>query len=823
MCTLLVAGCGKNETKSVSAPVTQPEFKAVAPKISLDPQPTELKFVAGDFGIQVRVQETIGSESKRDLTDQITWKIEPAGIAQVDAGYVRPIKAGIGTLTATLDDRRVEIPLTVPDNAERTWSMADDIVPLLTRAGCNTGGCHGRADGQNGFHLSLFGYDPASDHDAITRQDGGRRLAPLAPESSLLLLKSTGSMPHVGGPRIQVGSPEYMSLLSWIKEGTPLARGKTHGSMTGLRVEPAVIQLEAPGPQQLRVLAKYSDGYERDVTRQAIYKTNDDSAATIDNKGRVKLLRRAETDLIVRYGSHVMARRVSTVINPELKYDYVARKRNNFIDEELFKRLAALKVPPSQTSTDTAFLRRLTLDLTGQQPRPEQVREFLDDKDPAKRSKLAERLLKERDFVRFWSIKLGDMLEITTGRPELAGTASLYQSWVAARLTDNTPWDKFVRTLLTSVGDPATKEDAAASYALDSLDPMVAAEKTAQRFLGLRMRCAHCHDHPFDVWTQDNYFGLAATFAKVDRGGGMQPNPAMMNRVKVGINPKGSLEHLRTHKPAEPRLLDGKAIKINEKDDPRKSFVDWMTAPENPYFSRAMSNWVWAQFFGKGIVDPPDDLSASNPAVHPELLDALAKSFVENKYDLRQLIRTIVSSEAYGLSAATVPGNESDIRLFSHQIPRPLTAHQMADAIAQVTDIPNRFRDRAPGTRAIDVVDPATPSPILETFGRCGRINGCATVQTPSISLRQSLLLIGGDLIDSKVSSLNGYLANMLDLKPSPEEVVENLYLRTVCRPPTGEETSRWSAELKSTGSFRDAAEDLFWALLNSREFAFNH
>jgi hypothetical protein len=340
------------------------------------------------------------------------------------------------------------------------------------------------------------------------------------------------------------------------------------------------------------------------------------------------------------------------------------------------------------------------------------------------------------------------------------------------------------------------------------------------------MRCAQCHDHPFDVWTQDAYYGFASFFAKVQRNAGAPG--MMMGRERVTINPKGEVVHLRTKKPAAPRLLDGQAVKVPGSDDPRKALATWMTAPDNPYFARAMANWVWAQLFGKGLVDPPDDMSRSNPPVHPELLDALARHFVAHKYDLRDLIRTVATSEAYGLSSATAPGNEKDTRLFSHRLPRPLTAHQMADALAQATDVPNFFANdgrlgaRA-ARRAIQVPDPTTGSSILDTFGRCSRTVACAASPAPTLSLGQSLLLIGGGVIQDKVSSLNGYLASALKLELEPEELVENLYYRTVCRPPSAEELSRWSAELKHASSKAEAAEDLFWALLNSREFAFNH
>jgi hypothetical protein len=380
-----------------------------------------------------------------------------------------------------------------------------------------------------------------------------------------------------------------------------------------------------------------------------------------------------------------------------------------------------------------------------------------------------------------------------------------------------------VRELLTSVGDPANMaEGGPVNYALDGIDAKVRAEQTAQRFLGLRVRCAQCHDHPFDIWTQDDYFGLAAFFAKTSQ----QPlRPGMMGRPVVKVDPKGQVEHLRTKKPAQARLPKGEVVNVAETEDPRKTLADWMTKPDNPYFARAMANWTWAQLFGKGLADPADDLSRANPPVHPELLDALAKHFVDHKYDMRELVRTIATSEAYGLASASVPGNERDLRLFSHHLPRPLTAHQMADAIATVTNVPDRFGQARVRRKAVEVSDPGTPSAILDAFGRCPRTNGCSAVATPSLSLRQALLLIGGDVIEGKVTSLNGYLSEVLESNPPPEtgELVELLYLRVLCRRPTEEELSHWTGILKGSTTPRETTEDLFWALLNSREFAFNH
>jgi hypothetical protein len=794
------------------------QARAPAPAAALRISPAEFTITADDSGLQLLVARNDDGTS-RDLTSAAQWTIEPPGGAVIEAGgYLRPIGPGVFTVRATFEGASGAARITVGLRSPRPWDFAQDIVPIFSRLGCNAGGCHGKATGQNGFHLSIFGYDHAGDFAALARDGGQRRVSKLVPEQSLFLAKATGRVAHTGGPRLRIGSPEYETLLAWVRDGAPETSGKTHGVVDRIVVEPAAVILEEPGPRQFRVIAHFQDGHERDVSRLASYRVNDDSAASVTADGRVTLLRRAETDLIVRYQSHVVNTRLATVINPGLSFDFSNLKRRNFIDDELFKRLESLKVPPSPPAGDAAFLRRISLDLTGQQPAPDEIRRFLADNDPEKRAKLVDRLLASHEFVLFWRIKLGDLLQISSARQ--GNGAYQYQAWIDSCLRKNEHWDKVVRALLTAVGDPTNLENGGpVNYAMDSPEANVQAEQTAQRFLGLRLRCAQCHDHPFDIWTQDAYFGLASFFAKVERSGG----GPMMGRTSVRINPKGQVVHLRTKQPVDPRLLDGKAVTVPPADDPRKALAAWITEPGNPYFSRAMANWAWAQLFGKGLVDPPDDMSRSNPPVHPALLEALSRHFVASKFDLRDLIRTIATSETYALSSGTVPGNERDTRLFSHHLPRPLTAHQMADALALATDVANRFPGANATRRAIQVPDPMTASPILDTFGRCSRVTSCGSTSAPTLTLRQALLLIGGDVIESKINSLDGYLSSALKLELEPEELVENLYFRTVCRPPTAEESSHWAAELKHASSPREAAEDLFWALLNSREFAFNH
>lgn len=765
-----------------------------------------------------------------DRTRSVSWNVEPSGVVSVGPdGYARVIGPGVTTVTASSEDGLfASTDVEVKANDHLSWDFAADIAPIFTRFGCNGGGCHGKATGQNGFHLSLFGYDAEGDYLSLTRDSAGRRLSILDPGSSLLLRKATGSTPHGGGLLLSSESEPYQILRAWIAAGAPELQGSPAGKVVAVEVLPREIRLDEPGQQQLRVVARFDDGRERDVTRLSRFEVRDDVTASVDERGLVTLLRRAETDLVVRYRTEVVTTRISARMNPDLEFDFASLPRRNFVDEHLFARLESLNVPPSPPSDDSEFLRRVSLDLTGQQPRPDQIRAFLDDDSPDRRIVVVDQLMNDPLFVDFWHLKIGDLLQISQAR--FGNGVYRYNDWVKAQLASNVPWDEFVRTLLTALGNPNDLDGGAVNYALEGQDARDQAELTAQRFLGLRFRCAQCHDHPFDRWTQDDYYGLAAFFAKVGRS---QPDPEMMSMSSniVGINPDGFINHLRTGEPAIPRIPGGDVVEIEAEVDPRIVLADWMTSPENPYFARSAANWAWAQFFGKGLADPSDDLSSSNPPVHPELLDALAEDFIAHGYDLRHLIRTVATSEAYGLSSRPVPGNEGETRLFSHQSPRPLTAHQMADALAQATDTELRF-DLARGgggggrlvaSKAVKIDDPAIASVLLDTFGRCPRQAGCSTIATPTLSLRQALLLVGGTAIDDRITQFNGYLSGLLEFEPTAAEIVENLYLRTLCRKPSEEETGHWSALLNEADSVREASEDLFWALLNSREFAFNH
>ena len=800
-----------------------PEKKNPTPELRILAVPESLRLL--EPGLQLVAHRVEGRESQ-EITSQVHWVEEsPSGFIKLEqGGYVRPLGPGRARIKATLAEMSATVEFDVLSGADRPVSFESDVQPVLTRAGCNAGGCHARAEGQGGFHLSLYGFDAESDASAISRQAGGRRISRFAPEASLLLLKASGQVAHGGGRRLVPGSAEFEIIKQWIASDSSPEDASKRNTVAKVSVEPSSIQMQAPGvPHQLRVLAQFQNGDVRDVTRLAAYHSNDDSRLKVTSTGQAELLEPGQADLVVRYQSFVIPLRVSAPLNPGKSYEIPEGRAENVVDREFFSRLKELNLPPSRQSSDATFLRRVTLDLTGQLPEPDEIRAFLADTAANKRDRKVDDLLARDDHIDFWTLKLGDLLQISQAR--FGAGAGPYQGWARKQVRENVPWNTLVRELLTAVGDPIDPTTGGpVNYALDGIDPQAQAEQTARRFLGLRLRCAQCHDHPFDVWTQNDYYSFAAFFAQVDRGA-TREGVAMSTRPRVGVNPEGKLEHPRTHQTVTPRPLDGAAVNISPGSDPRQALADWMTNPENPFFARAHVNWVWAQFFGRGLAEPADDLSASNPAVHPQLLEALASNFIASGYDTRALIRTIVTSDAYGLSAAPVDGNAEDDRFFSHHTPRPLTAHQMADALAHATQVPNVFPNRSTRsrTKAIQIFDPGNASSILDTFGRCSREINCSPVGMPQLSLSQALLLIGGDAVDSKVSHVRGYLNHLLELEPSPPEIVEYLYFRTLCRAPTAQELAHWTAELNSADLLQDVAEDLFWALLNSREFAFNH
>jgi hypothetical protein len=681
-----------------------------------------------------------------------------------------------------------------------TW-----VLPVLTKAGCNTGACHGAAIGQGGFRLSLLGYDPQADYESITREFEGRRINLAAPEESLLLRKPTMLAPHGGGLRFTKGSPSYKALRSWLAAGAPFGSGGIR--VTRLEVTPADLLLPAPGrSQQLRVTAVLSNGKREDVTALALYTSNDEARAAVTPSGRITLRERGLATLMVRYLGQVAAVRIGVPYGPASSAGPPVPP-NNFIDTKVFAELRRLGIPPSPLSDDSEFLRRVTLDVIGTLPTPEEVRAFLREPPSArKRQKAIDRLLRRPEFTDFWTLKLADMLLIDSKRLG-DEPARAYHDWLREQVAQNTPLDQVVKTLLTAEGDVA--RNGPANFYRTASDPRDMAEFVSRTFLGVRVQCARCHHHPFDRWSQDDYHAFAALFARVGYDG-----------TRVAVKDRGEVEHPKTGKPVLPRLLGGAGLPAAPLDR-RAALSEWVTSAQNPFFAPAVANRVWKHLMGRGIVEPVDDVRATNPPSNPALLRALAAEFTRSGYDLRHLVRTIGSSRTYQLTSRTTGINRQDDRFFSHATLKPLPAHVLADAVAQATGVPDEFADAPPGTRAIQLADARAASYTLDVFGRCPRATGCEDPTQFGGGLSQALHLINGAVINAKLRS--GVVERLLADSRSDREIVEELYLRTLSRFPAASERAHWERTLKAAAKRKETAEDLLWALLNAREFAFNH
>lgn len=679
------------------------------------------------------------------------------------------------------------------------------ILPILTKAGCNSGVCHGAAVGQGGFKLSLLGYDAVQDHANLTRELGGRRLDVEAPESSLFFRKGTGQLDHDGGRKIKRGSDAERTLLAWIAAGAPF--GPADLRVTKIKVDPADWLLHAPGRTvQLRVVAELSDGRSEDVTALALYSSNDDAVADADKTGLVTSRDRGLTSVMVRYSGQAVAARIAV---PFGDTDVAATdfKARSFIDEQVLAELRRLRLPPSPPSDDAEFFRRVHLDLIGRLPEPEETRAFLDEPlSDEKRQRVIGSLLAREEFVDFWTMKFGDWLLVGGKRGSEAATRT-YHEWVRAQLASNRPLDGMVRDLLLAQGE-VTQNGPANFFSL-ATDPRDLGEQVSSIFLGTQIACARCHAHPADRWTQDDYHAFAAYFARVAKHGDT-----------LTVSNRGEVEHPKTGRPVAPRPLGGVAARQDDADR-RMGLAAWLASPDNPLFMRNVVNRVWKHLLGRGLVEPVDDLRPTNPAANPALLDALATQFAQHHFDLRWLVGEIAASRTYQLTSRTTGGNRRDDRLFSHACLKPLPAQVFADVVAQVTGITDKFPGRPDGTRAVQLAGAGTPSYALDVLGRCQRERSCETPGRAGGGLAQSLHLINGPTINDKLRG--GTLTRLLGVGISNRELIDELYLRALSRPATTAEQGAWAPRLAQAADRTVAAEDLLWALLNSREFAFNH
>ena len=728
------------------------------------------------------------------------------------------------------------LALTLPAAAEddRKLSFRHDVLPVLSKAGCNGGGCHGALAGKGGFRLSLNAYDPATDHYNITRENRGRRIEFAAPASSLFVTKPTAAVRHKGGKVLHENSEAYRILTRWIQQGAP---GPSDGDPTIERVEmsPTLSQLKKGQAQQLTVRAFFSDGTERDVTRWARFASTDATVAEVDEAaGLAKVIGHGEGAVTAWYSGQIALARITSPWPSDIPDEvYSQTPRRNVIDDAVLGQLRRLNLKPSPRSSDSEFIRRVHLDVVGMLPTPEVTRAFLADPSETKRDAMIESLLAQPEFVDYWTYRLSDLFLIS-GRKLRPDALKSYYQWLRGEMETGTPWDQIVRQVVSARGD--TMKNGATNFYSVHQDPETMAENVSQAFMSLSINCAKCHNHPLEKWTNDQYYSFANLFARV-RAKGWGGDARSGNGARtLFIANRGDLIQPRTGKPQPPAPLDGQAIESDSPEDRREALAEWLTAPENPYFTRSIANRVWANFFGRGIVEPVDDLRVSNPASNEPLLEAISAHLVENRYDLKALMRLILQSETYQRTSAPLPENMGDQKYYSRYYPRRLMAEVLQDAITSVTRISpkydkitladgstqgtNFYRD---GTRALQLFDSSVTSYFLKTFGRNEREITCECERSNKPSMVQVLHLSNGDTLNSNLRSEQSCVNVMIP--QSDEEIIEETYLLCLSRPPSDGERKRLIAMFDSTPEKerRAAIEDLFWALMTSREFLFQH
>lgn len=811
----LMATAQTPDPKSAKVIVAQPPTAAIR-TLTVYPKAVELVGPRDEHRIGVLAEYADGRSW--EWTRSATYVSADPKIADVDAkGIVRPVSDGQTTITVNAAGRSESISVKVSKSAaDVPVAFTREIVPILTRAGCNGGGCHGAQHGRGGFKLSLFGFDPLFDHAQIVQSAEGRRVVLSDPERSILLMKPALQMEHGGGERIAVNSREYNLLKSWLGDGTPEPSAKDP-EVASLEIWPARRIMVAGEQQQIIVKAKWKDGKIEDVTSTAQFDTLNDGVASVTPAGFVTAKGAGETHVMVRFMGQATVAQITLPYAKYEKYPNVAS--NNFIDEKLVAKWRDLGLQPSALAEDDEFFRRLHLDAIGTLPSPQDVRAFLADKSPDKRAKAIDKVLTRPEFVDFWAQKWGDLLRINRTSMNERGMWS-FHNWVRANIRDSKPMDEMVRDIVTAEG--STYTEGPANFFMTANNAADWAETTTQLFLGVRIGCAKCHHHPFEKWSQDDYYGMAAFFVRL--GTKNSQEFGLFGREKVVyLKSIGEQTHPRKGGLVKSRPLDGEAM-----DDPidrRVKLADWITASDNPFFARNIVNRFWGYLMGRGLVEPLDDMRATNPASNPELLDALANDFVKNKYNLKHLLRTIMNSRAYQLASTTIPSNEADTANvhYTRFTVRRLTAEQIADALDFATGTREKYAGLPLGTRAIQLPDTGVKSYLLDVFGRPPRQITCECERVSQPNISQALHLLNGDILNKKIGDSTGKIDTLLKTKRPNEQVVEDLYLSTLSRLPNQDEIDRANRWIREAPNAREGLQDLLWALLNSREFLFQH
>lgn len=795
---------------------------SLSPVSAQDGKPSELRVYPQDVNLSsardrqsIQVQAVYPSGLTRDVTAEAKLTLANSGLAKIENSTLYPAADGESEMTVEFGGLSSKLPVKVTNHKDDApLSFRLDVMPVFMKSSCNNGSCHGAARGKDGFRLSLFGFDPEGDHFRLTREIPGRRVNLAVPERSLLLEKGAGQVPHTGGKRFEPGSELYNTVLRWLKEGAKNDQGEVP-KVERVELYPKEAVLDGEGAtQRLSVRAYYSDGTDRDVTSQAYFMTSNDNSAEVNQEGIVTAGARGESFLMARFETHTVGSRF-IVLPKGLQFEWPEKiAEHNYIDTLVHEKLKKLRQIPSGVCTDEEFLRRVTLDITGTLPTVEEYEIFMADSSHDKRERKIDELLERKEFVEVWVMKWAELLKIRSDNQNSYKAMLLYYNWLKDRVASNTPVDQMVRELLAANGGTFTNPPTN-FYQLER-DTLKTSENVAQVFMGMRIQCAQCHNHPFDRWTMDDYYSFSAFFTQIGR-----KNSEDVRETIVYNNNRGEMRHPVDNRVMEPKFLGGAVPDVKGKDR-REVMANWLASKENPYFARNLVNRVWAHFFGRGIIEEVDDIRISNPPVNEPLLNELAMKFTDYDYDFKKIVKDICMSRTYQLSTQTNETNETDDTNFSHALLRRLRAEFLLDSISQVTDTNDKFRGLPEGARAVQISDGNTSTYFLTTFGRATRESVCSCEVKMEPNLSQALHLLNGDTVNRKIAQGN-LVKRRLDEKKLPQDILEEIYIRCLSRRPTEAERTSLNEVLLENDDKQQVLEDIFWALMNSREFLFNH